>query len=153
MATDLLSPTNLPVAPVPGQTVPLRLARSETDPSPAIDAPAGAGGMPATRAQSDMPVPDARLAEQGRARDGEQPKGEGVASPEQLQQAVERFNEMLRNGRYQLNFQVDQEAGRLVIRVLDAETDELIRQIPSEETLKFAEYVEGLTGLIFNDQA
>ncbi|MCF1183729.1 flagellar protein FlaG [Marichromatium gracile] len=75
------------------------------------------------------------------------------ASREQLDQAVERLNEMFGGSRRMLNFELDKEADRTVIRVVDAETEELIRQIPSEETLKFAQYVEGLAGLIFNDQA
>ncbi|NKN34702.1 flagellar protein FlaG [Marichromatium bheemlicum] len=74
-------------------------------------------------------------------------------SEEQLNQAVEQLNEMFGGSRRMLNFELDKEADRTVIRVLDAETEELIRQIPSEETLKFTQYVEGLVGLIFNDQA
>ncbi|NEV60296.1 flagellar protein FlaG [Thiorhodococcus minor] len=75
------------------------------------------------------------------------------AGLEQVTQAVDRINEMMQKGRNTLKFELDDDAGRMVVRVLDAETEELIRQIPSEETLKFAEYVEGLVGLIFNDQA
>ncbi|AHF04016.1 FlaG [Marichromatium purpuratum 984] len=84
---------------------------------------------------------------------GETPTERAEASKEQLDQAVERLNEMFGGSRRMLNFELDEEADRTVIRVVDAETDELIRQIPSEETLKFAQYVEGLAGLIFNDQA
>lgn len=74
-------------------------------------------------------------------------------STELVSQAVERINEMLQNGRNKLKFELDDDAGRVVVKVLDAENDELVRQIPSEETLKFAEYVEGLAGLILTDEA
>jgi len=72
---------------------------------------------------------------------------------EQVTDAVERINEMMQNGKQSLKFQLDDDSGRMVIRVMDAQTDEVIRQIPSEETLKFAEYVDGLVGLIFNKKA
>lgn len=73
--------------------------------------------------------------------------------PQALSAAVDKLNEMLNGKRQLLTFQVDDDAGEMVIRVVDSQTDEVIRQIPSEEALKFAQYVEGLTGLIFNGQA
>ena len=72
---------------------------------------------------------------------------------EQVSQSVERLNEMLQNNRQSLRFSVDDDSGRMVVRVMDAQTDEVIRQIPSEETLRFAEYVDGLVGMIFNKKA
>ncbi len=72
---------------------------------------------------------------------------------EKLTEAVDKINEMMQNGKQTLTFQLDEESERMVIRVLDAQTKEVIRQIPSEETLKFAKYVDGLVGLIFNKKA
>lgn len=89
----------------------------------------------------------------GAASDSAQPEPSDEEGTRQVERAVERLNEMMQSGQSMLKFELNDEAGRMVVRVLDAETEELIRQIPSEETLKFAEYVEGLVGLIFNDQA
>lgn len=72
---------------------------------------------------------------------------------DQVAKSVERINEMMQSGKQTLTFQLDDESGRMVIRVIDAQTKEMIRQIPSEETLKFAQYVDGLVGLIFNKKA
>ncbi|WP_246237515.1 flagellar protein FlaG [Caldichromatium japonicum] len=72
---------------------------------------------------------------------------------DKLSEAVDKINEMLQQGRQMLTFQLDEESGRMVIRVVDAQTNEVIRQIPSEETLNFAKYVDGLIGLIFNKKA
>ncbi|AFL72826.1 flagellar protein FlaG [Thiocystis violascens] len=76
-----------------------------------------------------------------------------AGSVEQIARAVDRINEMMQNGKQALSFQLDDDSGRLVIKVTDAQTKELIRQIPSEETLQFAQYVDGLAGLIFNKKA
>ena len=75
------------------------------------------------------------------------------ATVEQVSQAVDRINEMMQSGKQTLSFQLDDDSGRMVVRVTDAQTKEVIRQIPTEETLKFAEYVDGLVGLIFNKKA
>jgi flagellar protein FlaG len=38
----------------------------------------------------------------------------------------------------QLRFRVDSDAGRVVVQVLDAQSGEVVRQIPREEALKLA---------------
>jgi flagellar protein FlaG len=74
-------------------------------------------------------------------------------SAERLQDAVEKMNELMQSGNRSLRFQVDDTTERVVVKVLDIETDEVIRQIPSEETLKFSEFLEGMVGLIFDKKA
>lgn len=56
-------------------------------------------------------------------------------SPEQLKQAVNTINQVLRQASRNLEFSVDNETNRVVVKVMDTETGQLIRQIPSEETL------------------
>lgn len=72
---------------------------------------------------------------------------------EKLTEAVDKINEMMKQGQQMLTFQLDDESGRMVVRVIDAQSKEVVRQIPSEETLNFAKYVDGLVGLIFNKKA
>lgn len=72
-------------------------------------------------------------------------------SMDKLQDAVEKMNELMQNGRRSLNFSVDDSTEKVVIKVMDLDTDEVVRQIPTEETLKFAEYLEGMVGLIFDE--
>jgi flagellar protein FlaG len=74
-------------------------------------------------------------------------------SAERLQDAVEKMNELMQSGNRSLRFQVDDTTERVVVKVLDIETDEVVRQIPSEETLKFSEFLEGMVGLIFDKKA
>jgi flagellar protein FlaG len=74
-------------------------------------------------------------------------------SVENLQAAVEKMNELMQNGQRSLNFSVDDSTEKVVVKVMDTDTKEVVRQIPSEETLKFAEYLEGMVGLIFDDKA
>ena len=73
--------------------------------------------------------------------DGKQPSVAGVAPAsggEDLGRTVQQLNELAQTVRREIRFTVDDGTGRTVINVLDAETDELVRQIPSEEVLALA---------------
>lgn len=74
-------------------------------------------------------------------------------SVEKLEEAIDKLNNMMRDGQRAINFSVEQDRDQVVVKVVDVQTSEVIRQIPSEETLKFAEHLEGMLGLIFNDKA
>jgi flagellar protein FlaG len=49
--------------------------------------------------------------------------------------AVVKLNESLKQEQGSLQFSVDQASGRMVIKVTDTETNEVIRQIPPEQVL------------------
>jgi len=57
---------------------------------------------------------------------------------EELDEAISQLNDSLQNVQRNLEFSVDKDAGRIVINVTDKETDEVVRQIPSEEVLELA---------------
>lgn len=72
---------------------------------------------------------------------------------EQLEAAIERLNELMKDGQRSLAFSVDNDSDEVVVKVMDTHTDEVIRQIPNEEALKFAKNLENVLGVIFNDHA
>lgn len=49
-----------------------------------------------------------------------------------------------------VSFDVDEETGLSVVRVLNKETGEVIRQVPTEELLTLVARMRQLSGLIFN---
>lgn len=55
-----------------------------------------------------------------------------------IEQAVRQMNVYTQNLQRALQFRVDKDSGQTVVRVLDAKTDEVIRQIPTEEVLVIA---------------
>lgn len=73
--------------------------------------------------------------------------------------AVARLNEFLKQEHYSLEFSLDQTLGRVVIRITDAETDQLIRQIPPEEVLAMVRHLAqgavagALRGLLVSESA
>ena len=59
-------------------------------------------------------------------------------TPAQVEKAVQQLQSYLNDSQRQLQFQVDAGSGRTIIRVVNSDTGELIRQIPSEEMLTLA---------------
>lgn len=60
---------------------------------------------------------------------------------EELQNAVIELNKAVQNIQRNLEFSVDDITGRTVVKVVDKQTDEVIRQMPSEEALKLAQHM------------
>jgi len=65
-------------------------------------------------------------------------------SRESVEKLVERISQEIRIERRSLSFTVDDELGRTIVKVIDRETDEVIRQIPSEELLRVAEAIRSI---------
>jgi len=64
-----------------------------------------------------------------------------VAEPvdkETVETAVSKLNAYVQSTTRTLNFQVDDDSGKTVIKVYDRESDQLIRQIPNELALELA---------------
>ena len=86
--------------------------------------------------------------------DAEKTQGiERSAAPQQdakdskaiIEQTVNSLNENNFNVKRSLRFEVDDQTGVTVITVKDTSTQEIIRQIPSEELLKLAQHIQSLT--------
>jgi flagellar protein FlaG len=55
-----------------------------------------------------------------------------------LKQAVSKLNDYVQNVQRNLQFSIDKESGATVVKVIDAKSEEVIRQMPTEETLRIA---------------
>jgi len=72
---------------------------------------------------------------------------------EQLEAAIEKLNDLMKESQRSLSFRVDEDLDKVVVTVTNSETDEVIRQMPTKESLEFAKNLEGVIGVIFNDHA
>lgn len=70
-----------------------------------------------------------------------------------LTEMVSNLNDYFQTVRRDLQFSVDEVSGRQVIKVMDAETQETIRQIPREEVLGLVQRLDELEGLILKAKA
>lgn len=69
---------------------------------------------------------------------------------EDLVKPLQRINEALRP--YNVQFELNKEAGKVVTRVIDMENGEEIRQIPSDAVLEIAKRLHELRGLLLKEQ-
>lgn len=72
---------------------------------------------------------------------------------QQIAQAVEEMRSAISPVAQNLQFSIDQDIGRTIVKVVDASTDEVIRQIPSEEIVAIAKAMDKLQGLLIKQQA
>lgn len=81
----------------------------------------------------------------------------GKTDREAVDQAVSSMNSFVQNLQRDLQFEVDLDLGHTVISVVDRSTNEVIRQIPSEEALaraqRLQEQLEDAGGLLLKVQA
>jgi flagellar protein FlaG len=80
-----------------------------------------------------------------------------------ISEAVSQINDIVQSIQRDLSFNLDEDSGRTIIRVIDSESGALIRQIPSEEALAIAMQLRDLQkdtvsggeigqGLLFSDR-
>ena len=70
-----------------------------------------------------------------------------------LQEAIDRLNEQMKNNGRQLNFSIDKTIDRTVVQVKNAETGEVIRQIPDETLLRVAHSIEQVKGMLLDEKS
>lgn len=61
--------------------------------------------------------------------------------PKEVEQAVKEINDYMQLVRRNLEFSVDKDTQRVVVKVIDAETGELVRQIPPDAVLELAKFL------------
>lgn len=75
------------------------------------------------------------------------------AEPPGIQQALDEVREALAPVAQNLRFSLDEDSGRTVIKIVDSTTDEVIKQIPSEEILAIAKALDKLQGVLIRQHA
>jgi len=69
-------------------------------------------------------------------------KERSEAQREDLGQAVSQLNDFVQNVQRDLQFEVDNDLGQTIVKVVDQQTQEVIRQIPDEVALRLAEKLQ-----------
>ncbi|MCH4562961.1 MULTISPECIES: flagellar protein FlaG [Halomonas] len=69
----------------------------------------------------------------------------------ELVEPIQRINEVMRH--YGVQFELAEHESRVVTRIVDRESGEVIRQIPAEEVLKIAERLQEVQGRLVDLEA
>lgn len=82
----------------------------------------------------------------------DQVQSEQVASKQvQPEELLSQIKSLAEDGLYSVRFENDERAG-LVVKIVDRENDEVIRQVPAEEVLKLKSTLEDLRGNLVNTE-
>lgn len=89
--------------------------------------------------------------------------GERVAAPEaaknvkineaELKRSIDAINRFLQPAHGDIEFSVDEDTQRTLIKIVDTKTQTVLRQIPSKEALAIAKELDRLQGLLVKDKA
>ncbi|MED5616854.1 flagellar protein FlaG [Janthinobacterium sp. P210005] len=74
-------------------------------------------------------------------------------SREQLDKAVSELNQSSQMKTQGLEFSVDEDSQRTVVKVIDQETKEVLRQIPTREALELAKTFDSAKGSLIRQSA
>ncbi len=73
-------------------------------------------------------------------------------APEKIKEVVSRLETTLQNIDPKIELSIDKELKQVIIRILDKESGELIRQIPSEEVLELDRFFADQSGLFVEEE-
>ena len=125
---------------VPVVTGALGTSAQKPEPSADVDQTAAVGTV--SRPTTQEVPPQELIREQREAKETE------AVSEVDLGDAVQRINDHMQMIRRDLQFSMDDEHGQLVVKVIDRQTEEVVRQIPSEQALKLSTRLEELRGML-----
>jgi len=75
-------------------------------------------------------------------------------TPAQLQSAVDNINRAMRQNNSNVEFSIDKDTRQSVVRVVDSQSGDVIRQFPSEEVMAIAREIDHMQqGLLLKQKA
>jgi flagellar protein FlaG len=72
---------------------------------------------------------------------------------EKLTESVEELNEFVKPYNTSLQFAIEEELGNVFVKIVDTETLEVIKQIPSQEAIALSKALTKLKGLLLKEKA
>lgn len=81
------------------------------------------------------------------------PDTQKVATKISSEELFDKIKELSEDGLYSVRFEMNKEIDSLVIRVVDRENGELIRQIPSDELISVSKNLKDLRGLVVKTES
>ena len=82
----------------------------------------------------------------------ESSESEGKSDVVNMEEVAQKLQDFVDSLNTSLRFSVDKESGRDIIKVVDSESGDLIRQFPSEEVLDVIKSLSKATGTLFSEK-
>lgn len=75
------------------------------------------------------------------------------AGSDTLKEAAKQITDFVGSFNDRIEFSLDEDTGQSILRVVDAQTKEVLRQIPSEEVLAISKALDKLQGILIQNKA
>ena len=76
-----------------------------------------------------------------------------AVSPDELSSAVKKLNESMLASAQSLEFSIGDDNKQIIVKVVDKNTREVLRQMPSKEALEIAKSLDQMRGLLIRQTA
>jgi flagellar protein FlaG len=95
-------------------------------------------------AKADLKLPEPAVTKKKSAEEINRVTSEAPVNKNELDVAVESANEIGQMLKRKLNFSIDSGTERVVVKVIDEESGEVVRQVPPQEMLRIAAHLKRL---------
>lgn len=119
----------------------------------AIQSLSGAGGQTVVNVPAGVPQNAAPTQPAPAVQQPVPPQQKPEPSHEQVQQALKEVQQKVQVQANSLQFSLDKETGQTIVKVTDAATGDVIRQIPAEEMVAIAQAIDQYQGLLLKQKA
>jgi flagellar protein FlaG len=93
-----------------------------------------------------------QAAQQQESRVPKQPIFDAKQMQKRLEEAISKLNDQMQQSQRRLGFSVDEATDRIVVRVTNKETGELVRELTPEAVVRMADAVGPIKGGLFDEQ-
>ncbi|MDH1261753.1 flagellar protein FlaG [Pseudomonas sp. GD03944] len=115
--------------------------------------PTAAAGTKLDRAPASGKPSDSEAASEQVAGKASETEQGAATTRDQVEAAVATIQDFVQSVRRDINFSLEEGSGRVVVKVTDSGSGDVIRQIPSEEALQLAENLSEVRSLLFKAEA
>jgi flagellar protein FlaG len=141
---------SLPAAAAPAPN--RQAAPAPASPTPATSQMADKAAEASVGMQAARQAVAKQTAQQHQAKAQREPVFDAKEMQKRLEQAIAKLNDQMQQTQRRLGFSVDQETDRIMVRVMNKETGELVRELSPEAVVRMADAVGPIKGGLFDEQ-
>ena len=105
-----------------------------------------------TAAVTQVQAQDEKSNSEGNASQQQQAAKNAQAAPDQLKKMIEEMNKKINNSNEIAMFGIHEETNRIMIKIMDKDTKEVIKEFPPEKTLDMIAKIWEMAGILVDER-
>ena len=105
-----------------------------------------------TAAVTQIQAQDEKNSSDGNASQQQQAAKNAQAAPDQLKKMIEEMNKKINNSNEVAMFGIHEETNRIMIKIMDKDTKEVIKEFPPEKTLDMIAKIWEMAGILVDER-